>query len=50
MKSQFCAANMHGKCEQGGCDCRCHETIIYDLSAGTVSVKKTVRKNAQTQS
>lgn len=52
MKSEHCSsANMrqHWKCEQGGCDCRCHETVIYEWKEGQdepkfLMVKKTVRR------
>ena len=41
-------AGKHWKCEQGGCDCRCHETIIYRLGSdgdsGGTQVKRRTRK------
>ena len=48
MNSEHCSSsNMrtHWKCEQGGCDCRCHETIIYGVgSTGKIEVKQTIRR------
>ena len=47
-KSEHCASldmRRHWKCEQGGCDCRCHETVIYEWNkAGEPSmVRRTIR-------
>jgi hypothetical protein len=51
VKSEHCASSdmrKHWKCEQGGCDCRCHETVIYEWKLGEkeptfLMVKKTIR-------
>lgn len=37
MRSEHCSSadmRQHWKCEQGGCDCRCHETVIYEWKQG----------------
>ena len=47
MRSEHCSSRdprMHWKCEQGGCDCRCHETVIYGLGKTGLVVKNTVRQ------
>lgn len=48
MKSEHCSSNIpsqHWKCEQGGCDCRCHETIVYGIGMdGKMTVQKTIRR------
>jgi hypothetical protein len=45
-KSEHCSSRnirAHWKCEQGGCDCRCHETVIYSSEGGTILQKRTIR-------
>ena len=52
LKSEHCSSRdmrQHWKCEQGGCDCRCHETVIYSYGAGdenpkVLTVKKVIRR------
>ena len=52
MKSDHCSSRdmrQHWKCEQGGCDCRCHETVIYEWKEGQenpnfLTIKKTIRR------
>lgn len=49
MKSEHCSSanvRMHWKCEQGGCDCRCHETVIYSMSSegGPILQKRMIRR------
>ncbi len=47
MKSEHCSSNdprKHWKCEQGGCDCRCHETRIYTLGKEGMILEKVVRR------
>jgi hypothetical protein len=46
MKSEHCVSSDlrdHWKCEQGGCDCRCHETIVYSSDGGTLVQKRVIR-------
>ena len=51
MKSEHCNSSdmrQHWKCEHGGCDCRCHETVIYEWKPGEenptlLMVKRTIR-------
>ena len=52
MKSEHCSSRdmrHHWKCEQGGCDCRCHETVIYEWNKEEdgpklLTVKKVIRR------
>lgn len=44
MHSGECAAKKHWKCEQVGCDCRCHETVICSLGSAAVTIKRVMRR------
>lgn len=47
MKSEHCNSTnirLHWRCQQGGCDCRCHETVIYSSDGGVVHEKKIIRR------
>ncbi|MGB7150790.1 MAG: hypothetical protein WBD45_16645 [Terriglobales bacterium] len=40
MKSEQCSSSNprnHWKCEQGGCECRCHVTVIYNWDGGGIT-------------
>lgn len=50
MKTGHCVAGKHWKCEQGGCDCRCHETIIYSLGSDNVTTVKRIIKHTRRRS
>jgi hypothetical protein len=54
MKSEHCSSTnprSHWKCEQGGCDCRCHECVVYAFGeGGNLVVRRTVRRTRKRSS
>jgi hypothetical protein len=48
MKSEHCLSSdrrKHWKCEQGGCDCKCHECIVYEFGKeGNLAVQTIKRR------
>jgi hypothetical protein len=47
MRSEHCSSTIpqkHWKCEQSGCECRCHETIIYQFGSEGLVVTHVVRR------
>jgi hypothetical protein len=50
VKSEHCASpdpRLHWKCEQGGCDCRCHETKVYRFGKDGGLVLETITRRTR---